>query len=176
MKLQKSIIIAIAALIVVGLITLGLQSFRKSEDQDKIEKLIINLKQIEKPEVNFSIDKSPQKKKFIIMHFWASWCSPCQAEMPALFAAQPKLADKFQIILISEDENPNEALAFLKKVGTPPTKDFAWIDSDKSVSGPLGIFKLPETIIYDSNFKFIRKIAGSMEWLDSKNLEYLNNL
>lgn len=176
MKSQKYIIIAVAALLITGLLTYGLQSFKKSEDQEKLEKLIVNLKQIEKPEESFVIDKSAQKKKYIIMHFWASWCSPCQAEMPALFAAQPKLADKFQIILISEDENAQEALAFLKKVGTPPTKDFTWIDSDKSVSGPLGIFKLPETIIYDSNFKFVRKIAGSMEWQDPKNLEYLNSL
>jgi thiol-disulfide isomerase/thioredoxin len=179
MKSQKNIIITAAFIVVLSGIGFFVQSSLKSEGNPNLAAQLSTLKQLDGSDLKFSLenpaDKST-KKKFVILHFWASWCSPCQTEMPTLFATYPKLKDKFQVILISADEKKEEALAFLKIVGIPPSKDFEWLDVDKKVSGPLGIFKLPETLILDSNLKQIRKIAGPMEWADLKNLDYLNSL
>ncbi len=45
------------------------------------------------------------KGKVIMMNFWASWCGPCQYEIPEFVAYQEKYADKgLQLIGIGVDE------------------------------------------------------------------------
>ncbi|HEV2985920.1 MAG TPA: TlpA disulfide reductase family protein, partial [Vicinamibacterales bacterium] len=49
---------------------------------------------------------SPVRGKVTIINFWATWCSPCRAEVPDLVALQEKYRDRLQIIGVSEDEAP----------------------------------------------------------------------
>ncbi|TFZ69006.1 TlpA family protein disulfide reductase [Hymenobacter sp. UV11] len=56
--------------------------------------------------------------KTVLVNLWASWCPPCLAEMPGLQALYQKTdTAKVAFVLISLDENPNKARAFLKKKG-----------------------------------------------------------
>ena len=135
---------------------------------------LANLKQLDSSQIQFVLN--PESKNYIILHYWASWCSPCQTEMPKLFAAHKKLTEKFRIILISEDEDPSTGLLFLNDVGPIPSTDITFWDSDKNLSKSMGVFKLPETFIYNSKLELVRKIAGAMDWDDPKNLKYLNSL
>ena len=44
--------------------------------------------------------------KLTIVHFWATWCAPCVAELPELDAVQKKYASQgLKVISISEDGN-----------------------------------------------------------------------
>jgi len=43
---------------------------------------------------------------YILIDFWASWCSPCRAEHPELMKLYQKYEDKgFEVIGVSFDEN-----------------------------------------------------------------------
>ena len=42
---------------------------------------------------------------YVLLDFWASWCSPCIAEIPKLQAIHDKSGDKLQILSISIDED-----------------------------------------------------------------------
>ena len=58
------------------------------------------------------------KGKPLIVNFWATWCIPCQREMPQLVA----LAEQYReagvsIIGISVDDGPEEMKAFAKQYG-----------------------------------------------------------
>ncbi|MES2418382.1 MAG: redoxin family protein [Bacteroidota bacterium] len=44
-----------------------------------------------------------QDKKFYILNFWGTWCSPCIPEMDALTKLQKANAEKMQVIAISDD-------------------------------------------------------------------------
>jgi peroxiredoxin len=51
--------------------------------------------------------------KRVLINFWASWCAPCLAEMPALQAAQHKFGDQGAIVLGIAMDEPTRVHAFL---------------------------------------------------------------
>ncbi|WKN30695.1 TlpA disulfide reductase family protein [Porifericola rhodea] len=57
------------------------------------------------------------KGKTVFINFWASWCPPCVAEMPGIDKLYQDLKDREDIVflIISEDEDQEKALSFMKK-------------------------------------------------------------
>nr|WP_239537778.1 TlpA disulfide reductase family protein [Dyella mobilis] len=51
--------------------------------------------------------------KRVLINFWASWCVPCLAEMPALNAEQRKFGDQGGIVLGIAMDEPSRVRAFL---------------------------------------------------------------
>ena len=51
--------------------------------------------------------------KRVLINFWASWCVPCLAEMPALSAAQHKFGDQDAIVLGIAMDEPSRVRTFL---------------------------------------------------------------
>jgi thiol-disulfide isomerase/thioredoxin len=112
-----------------------------------------------------------------IMHFWASWCGPCRQEFPSLLETLPELSTKADFFLVSEDEDPAAYSNFLKNVD-PQLRwgELYSLDAKQTLSRQFQINQLPETLIFDSNNRLIRKISGSMNWQNSKNLSFLKSL
>lgn len=49
-----------------------------------------------------------------LVNFWASWCTPCRSEMPALDAMRRRLDDTaFVFVALSEDESVDDARRFV---------------------------------------------------------------
>lgn len=42
----------------------------------------------------------------IILNFWATWCEPCQRELPELEALQAEYGERLQVIAINQAEDP----------------------------------------------------------------------
>jgi uncharacterized protein (TIGR03435 family) len=77
------------------------------------------------PVKSFNI-KSSKDKKFYILNFWGTWCSPCIPEMDELSRLQKANADKLQVIAISDDE-PVKLQKYLKNKPTT-----LWLATDTS--------------------------------------------
>src|SRR5262245_13348625 len=52
-----------------------------------------------------SVRLADYKGKLVVLNFWATWCIPCRAEIPALVALQSKYGAKgLQMIGVSIDD------------------------------------------------------------------------
>lgn len=56
------------------------------------------------------VSSAAYKGKVVFVNFWATWCPPCREEIPDLIKLQDTYKDQFQIISISEDDAPPEAM------------------------------------------------------------------
>ncbi len=88
-----------------------------------------------------------QSGNVVILNFWATWCTPCRAEMPALEAYYAKhRAEGLQLIAISMD-NPNDEAKVreVMKAFTFP----AAMARDANIKGYGRIWRIPLTFVID---------------------------
>jgi thiol-disulfide isomerase/thioredoxin len=85
--------------------------------------------------------------KVLVVNFWATWCGPCRAEMPALEAFYEKhRAEGLQVIVISMDDPKDEAkVRDVMRAYTFP----AALGRDAKVKGYGRIWRLPLTFVID---------------------------
>jgi cytochrome c biogenesis protein CcmG, thiol:disulfide interchange protein DsbE len=86
----------------------------------------------------------------VLVNFWATWCSPCREEFPAMQAkyAQYKAAHQLVIVGIDVqgDSGPAAAQHFVRQMGaTFPI----WLDADGSAEAAYRVQALPTTVFVD---------------------------
>ena len=105
------------------------------------------------PDFTLRSDEGDNKKlselrgKVVMLNFWATWCGPCQQEIPKL-AELKELHDEydFELLGINIDEDPNKALRLAKKLSVNFPILF---DQAKQVSKTYSIDAMPMTILID---------------------------
>lgn len=114
----------------------------------------------------------------VLINFWAPWCAPCIEEFPSLINITEQIPNLI-LIAISVDATPEEKEKFLTKFNLKSKKNnnvFFYDDVDSKISTQFAIEKLPETLIFDSNLKFKKKVIGSLNWSSSEAITFLKSL
>lgn len=110
-------------------------------------------------EKEYLIKELADKKNFMLINVWSSWCLPCREEHPYLM----KLKDNsINVIGVNYKDNSNNAKVFIKEMGNPYTKILVDVDGTKSIE--LGAIGVPETYLIDSSAsKILKKYIGPLD-------------
>lgn len=104
----------------------------------------------------------------VLVNFWATWCGPCEREMPHLGALQTgRGSADFEVIAISVDETEarDYAATRLDELAGTGVLDFyhappeAW-----EVVYGAGARGFPTTVIYDETGTEVARLAGEADW------------
>jgi thiol-disulfide isomerase/thioredoxin len=112
---------------------------------------------------------SGNKGHVVLVNFWATYCKPCRAEMPALAALAKRLQAKgFRLVVISADEPEQEkaAQAFIEKQAlTGPTYLRKALDDDAFIRAIDSKWSgaLPASFLYDRSGKKVKSFVGEIE-------------
>ena len=99
------------------------------------------------------------KGKYILINFFASWCTPCRAEHHLFFKIKKEIPELF-ILGFSHKDNLDDSKKYLEEEGNPYS--FVGIDSDGKIAFDFGVFGLPETFIINEDKKIIYKHTGPL--------------
>ncbi|GMU25061.1 MAG: hypothetical protein AMXMBFR13_51320 [Phycisphaerae bacterium] len=97
--------------------------------------------------------------RVVLVNFWATWCPPCRAELPALSAVAKKYGSQgLETVGISVDDEAGEQLrSFITERGIPYPILIA-----EGVSLPVDVSVIPITLLVDREGRVARRYQGEV--------------
>jgi peroxiredoxin len=90
--------------------------------------------------------------KVVLVNFWATWCPPCQKEIPDLEALYERFKDQGLVILAISDEDASKVAPFMAKRNvTYPVM----LDPGRKVNDQFQVEGIPKSFIYDRSGKLV---------------------
>jgi peroxiredoxin len=93
------------------------------------------------------------KGKVVLVNFWATWCPPCQKEMPDLEALYNQYKEQgFVILAFSEDDETNKVAPFIaeRKITYP-----ILLDPGQKIGNQFQVNGIPKSFLYDREGKLV---------------------
>ncbi len=105
---------------------------------------------------------SDLRGRVVLVNFWATWCKPCEDEMPAMDRLYRELRPAgFELLAISVGEQPSVVRRFRDRLGvTFPVL----LDGDKGVATAWQTFAFPESLLVDRDGTVLERYVGPREW------------
>ena len=102
--------------------------------------------------------------KPLVVNFWASWCGPCQMEMPHFEDKYQELGDEVQFLMINMTDGGRETMdsasAFIAEKGyTFPVL----YDTDSNAALTYGAYSLPTTYFIDADGYAVAQATGAID-------------
>jgi len=98
----------------------------------------------------------------VLLNFWATWCEPCEREMPAMQRLYAKLGPEgLHLVAVSVDESTDVVEQFRARFSL--TFQILW-DPDKRVSDTYQAYRYPETLLIGRDGVVVERYIGPRDW------------
>jgi len=120
------------------------------------------------------------KGKVVLVNFWATWCEPCQVEIPWLIEMQQKYADRgFTVLGIAMDEEGASVVTpWVTKErfdvnGSKSQMNYPIVIGDDAAADKFGgLLGYPTSVLINRDGKIIKRITGIISYDEiSKSIE-----
>jgi peroxiredoxin len=110
----------------------------------------------------------------VVLNFWASWCLPCNQELPSIMDMQNRLRGRGVVVLgVSIDVDGDAYHRFLKERNV----NFVTVrDPEQKVANMYGTSMWPESYVIDRQGVLRRKIVGPINWDSPEVMQFLSSL
>lgn len=102
--------------------------------------------------------------KPIVLNFWASWCGPCQSEMPDFNEVYAERGEEIHFLMVnmttSSRESFEKAMAFIDEQGYSFP---VFYDTDGDAATTYGVYSLPTTYFIDAEGYGVAQVTGAID-------------
>jgi peroxiredoxin len=109
-----------------------------------------------------SLSLGELRGKVLLLNFWATWCKPCEDEMPAMENLYRAIgSEDFELIAVSVDDDRQVVEDFVTRMGlTFPVL----LDPQKRVADAYQSHRFPESYLIDREGLLVARYIGPREW------------
>ncbi len=102
--------------------------------------------------------------QYVLLNFWATWCTPCRKEMPSLSALQTQLGDaRFKVVTIATGRNAPKAMqAFFDALEIKNLPLYR--DPKQKLAKDMAVLGLPMTLLISPQGKEVARLRGEADW------------
>lgn len=105
-----------------------------------------------------TVDLAALRGKVVAVNFWASWCGPCQVEMPELAEVWKAHRGRcFELLGVAEESGRDDVAAAARAIPYP-----VLFDAEAAALRPWGVRGYPRTYVVDVEGKVRHVFAGAV--------------
>jgi peroxiredoxin len=110
----------------------------------------------------------------VLVNFWATWCKPCEQEMPAMeHLYQALRPEGFALLAVSVDTDTDAVRRYRDRLGLSFP---ILLDSDQRVAHDYMTFRFPESLLIGPDGVVVERYVGSKEWDSEAYVERIRRL
>jgi cytochrome c biogenesis protein CcmG, thiol:disulfide interchange protein DsbE len=117
---------------------------------------------------------SAMRGRVVVLNVWATWCTPCRVEMPALQRLHERLGSQgLEVVAVSTDDDASIVKPFADELGLT----FRIVhDAKRKFEDVYQVQGLPTTFVIDKHGRIIKKELGARAWDDSVHVALIERL
>jgi peroxiredoxin len=117
---------------------------------------------------------SELRGQVVFLNFWATWCVPCRAEMPAMERVhQASRVQPFRMLAVNLQEDPATIRKFVDELQL--TFDIV-LDPSGEITRNYNVNNIPLTYLIDRRGMIVARALGERTWDEAPYMAYLRAL
>ena len=120
-----------------------------------------------------TVNLKDYRGRFVLLNFWATWCSPCLKEMPDFEKAYLQMGhDKLVVLAVGMGESIEKIKAFFYKYGF----SFPLLaDNKMEITKLYGVRNIPVTYMIGPDGVVLGRALGIRDWASPDLLTFINS-